>query len=87
MTAGSGILHQEMPQGDPRGRMPRLPAVGKTCHPRLKMTPPRYQDIPAAEIPDVSDDDGTRVRIILRGVLGQTRPRWTASRLSRAILT
>ena len=61
MTAGSGILHQEMPKGDPNGRMhgfqlwANLPAS-------LKMTDPRYQDIPAREIPEVTDDDGTRVR-------------------------
>jgi quercetin 2,3-dioxygenase len=50
MTAGSGIMHQEMPQGDPQGRMhgfqlwANLPAS-------LKMTRPRYQDIAAADIP------------------------------------
>src|SRR5690349_3222905 len=53
MTAGSGILHQEMPKGDPRGRMhgfqlwANLPAA-------LKMTHPRYQDIPGAAIPEVT---------------------------------
>jgi quercetin 2,3-dioxygenase len=63
MTAGSGIMHQEMPQGDPKGRMhgfqlwANLPAS-------LKMTAPRYQDIPAIEIPEMVDDDGTRVRVI-----------------------
>src|SRR6266571_2179417 len=63
MTAGSGILHQEMPQGDAQGRMhgfqlwANLPAS-------LKMTAPRYQDIKAADIPETADDDGTRVRII-----------------------
>ncbi|MDE3138124.1 MAG: pirin family protein [Acidobacteriota bacterium] len=63
MTAGSGILHQEMPKGDERGRMhgfqlwANLPAS-------LKMTDPRYQDIPSNAIPEVTDDDGTRVRVI-----------------------
>ena len=63
MTAGSGILHQEMPKGDPQGRMhgfqlwANLPAS-------LKMTDPRYQDIPSSAIPEVTDDDGTRVRVI-----------------------
>jgi redox-sensitive bicupin YhaK (pirin superfamily) len=63
MTAGSGILHQEMPKGDQKGRMhgfqlwANLPAS-------LKMTDPRYQDIPSAEIPEVTDDDGTNVRVI-----------------------
>jgi quercetin 2,3-dioxygenase len=63
MTAGRGILHQEMPQGDAEGRMhgfqlwANLPAS-------LKMTAPRYQDIKAGDIPETIDDDGTRVRII-----------------------
>jgi hypothetical protein len=63
MTAGSGIVHQEMPQGDAGGRMHgfqlwvNLPAS-------LKMTPPRYQDVKAAEIPEVTEADGTRVRIV-----------------------
>ncbi len=63
MTAGSGIIHQEMPKGDERGRMhgfqlwANLPAA-------LKMTPPRYQEVKAAEIPLVGDDDGTIVRVV-----------------------
>jgi redox-sensitive bicupin YhaK (pirin superfamily) len=73
MTAGSGILHQEMPEGDPAGRMhgfqlwANLPAS-------LKMTPPRYQDIPAAEIPEVIDDDGARVRVVCGNFWGKTGP-------------
>jgi len=63
MTAGSGIIHQEMPAGDRDGRMhgfqlwANLPAT-------LKMTPPRYQEVKDAEIPEVTDDDGTRVRVV-----------------------
>jgi redox-sensitive bicupin YhaK (pirin superfamily) len=73
MTAGRGILHQEMPQGDAKGRMhgfqlwANLPAS-------LKMTAPRYQDIPGAEIPEVVDDDGTRVRIICGEFWGKRGP-------------
>src|SRR5713101_4922879 len=73
MTAGSGILHQEMPQGDPKGRMhgfqlwANLPSA-------LKMTPPRYQDIGAGAIPEVTDDDGTRVRVICGSFWGKTGP-------------
>ena len=73
MTAGSGILHQEMPKGDPHGRMhgfqlwANLPAS-------LKMTDPRYQDIPASAIPEVTDDDGTRVRIICGEFWGKRGP-------------
>ena len=73
MTAGSGIMHQEMPQGDAQGRMhgfqlwANLPAS-------LKMTTPRYQDIKAADIPEVVDDDGTRVRVIVGDFWGQQGP-------------
>lgn len=73
MTAGSGILHQEMPQGDPHGRMhgfqlwANLPA-------QLKMTAPRYQDIGARDIPEITDDDGTRVRVICGEFWGQRGP-------------
>jgi redox-sensitive bicupin YhaK (pirin superfamily) len=73
MTAGSGILHQEMPEGDARGRMhgfqlwANLPAS-------LKMTAPRYQDVKAAEIPEIVDDDGTRVRIVCGDFWGKRGP-------------
>ena len=73
MTAGSGILHQEMPAGDPQGRMhgfqlwANLPAS-------LKMTQPRYQDVAAGDIPEVTDDDGTRVRVICGNFWGKAGP-------------
>ncbi len=73
MTAGSGILHQEMPKGDPQGRMhgfqlwANLPAS-------MKMTAPRYQDVNAADIPEVTEDDGTRVRVICGSFWGQSGP-------------
>jgi len=73
MTAGSGILHQEMPKGDRQGRMhgfqlwANLPAS-------LKMTDPRYQDIPSAQIPEVVDNDGTRVRVICGEFWGKKGP-------------
>lgn len=73
MTAGSGILHQEMPQGDNAGRMhgfqlwANLPAAEK-------MTTPRYQDVTSADIPVVTDDDGTTVRIICGDFWGQRGP-------------
>ena len=73
MTAGSGILHQEMPQGDARGRMHGFQLWANL--PRsLKMTEPRYQDILAREIPEVVDDDGTRVRVIVGDFWGKTGP-------------
>ena len=73
MTAGSGIMHQEMPQGDAHGRMhgfqlwANLPA-------NLKMTAPRYQDIASADIPEAIDDDGTRVRVIVGDFWGKRGP-------------
>jgi len=60
---GEGIIHQEMPKGDVEGRMhgfqlwANLPSA-------LKMTPPRYQEVKAAEIPQITDDDATHVRVI-----------------------
>ena len=73
MTAGSGILHQEMPQGDPNGRMHGF-QLWANLPSSLKMTTPRYQDIPAREIPEVVDDDGTRVRILCGSFWGKTGP-------------
>jgi quercetin 2,3-dioxygenase len=73
MTAGSGIMHQEMPQGDKKGRMhgfqlwANLPAS-------LKMTRPRYQDIQARDIPEIIDDDGTIVRVVVGSFWGKTGP-------------
>lgn len=73
MTAGRGILHQEMPKGDAAGRMhgfqlwANLPAA-------LKMTTPRYQEILAADIPEVVDDDGTAVRVVCGEFWGKRGP-------------
>ena len=63
MTAGRGILHQEMPQGDTLGRMHGF-QLWANLPSSLKMTAPRYQDVKAAEIPEIIDDDGTSVRVI-----------------------
>src|ERR671925_345798 len=71
MTAGSGILHQEMPRGDPRGRMHGF-QLWANLPSSLKMTPPRYQDIAAADIPEVVDDDGTRVRVVCGDFWGKS---------------
>ena len=73
MTAGSGIMHQEMPQGDAEGRMHGFQLWANL--PRdLKMTNPRYQDILAKDIPDVTDDDGTHVRIVVGDFWGKKGP-------------
>jgi len=73
MTAGSGILHQEMPKGDPHGRMHGF-QLWANLPSSLKMTAPRYQDIPSGAIPEVTDDDGTRVRVICGDFWGQRGP-------------
>lgn len=63
MTAGSGILHQEMPKGDTFGRMHGFQLWANLPSDK-KMTSPRYQDVASKEIPETVDDDGTRVRVI-----------------------
>jgi redox-sensitive bicupin YhaK (pirin superfamily) len=73
MTAGSGILHQEMPQGDGQGRMHGF-QLWANLPSSLKMTDPRYQDIPSAAIPEVTDDDGTHARIICGDFWGKRGP-------------
>ena len=63
MTAGSGILHQEMPKGNKQGQMHGF-QLWANLPSSLKMTAPRYQDVSSQDIPEVTDDDGTRVRVI-----------------------
>ncbi|KHK01870.1 pirin family protein [Desulfovibrio sp. TomC] len=73
MTAGSGIIHQEMPKETPSGMLwgfqfwANLPA-------RQKMMPPRYRDVKAADIPEVSLDSGTKIKIISGEVAGVRGP-------------
>ena len=73
MTAGSGIIHQEMPKGDANGQMhgfqlwANLPAS-------QKMTTPRYQDIKAQDIIELIDDDGSKIRIIAGNYRGYGGP-------------
>ncbi|MEI2384553.1 pirin family protein [Breoghania sp. JC706] len=73
MTAGSGIMHQEMPEGDAQGRMHGF-QLWANLPSRLKMTDPRYQDIPGGEIPEIVDDDGTTVRVVVGSFWGKTGP-------------
>jgi redox-sensitive bicupin YhaK (pirin superfamily) len=70
MTAGSGIIHQEMPKGNGAGQMYGFQLWANLPH-ELKMTEPRYQEIHAGDIPVVSDADGTHVRVIC-GQFGAT---------------
>ncbi len=73
MTAGSGILHQEMPKGNERGQMHGF-QLWANLPSSLKMTAPRYQDVPSRDIPEVIDDDGTRVRVVCGEFWGKTGP-------------
>ena len=73
MTAGSGIIHQEMPKGDDRGTMwgfqlwANLPAAEK-------MMAPRYREVKSDQIPEVELDDGVRAKIICGSIDGQSGP-------------
>ena len=73
MTAGSGIMHQEMPKGNANGQMHGF-QLWANLPSSLKMTAPRYQDIQDCDIPEIIDDDGTRVRIITGNFWGKTGP-------------
>lgn len=73
MTAGSGILHQEMPKGNARGQMHGFQLWANL--PRdLKMTDPRYQDVKSRDIPEILEDDGTVVKVIVGDFWGRTGP-------------
>lgn len=73
MTAGSGILHQEMPHGNETGQMHGFQLWGNLPADQ-KMTAPRYQDIAGADIPEITDDDGTHVRVITGEFWGKRGP-------------
>lgn len=72
MTAGRGIMHEEMPQVRPEGiagfqLWVNLPA-------KLKMTRPRYQDIRSSEIPEINKEGGARIRVITGTIDGVSGP-------------
>lgn len=73
MTAGSGILHQEMPKGNARGQMHGF-QLWANLPSSLKMTAPRYQDMSGADIPEVIDNDGTRVKVVTGEFWGKRGP-------------
>ncbi|PCD76200.1 pirin family protein [Pseudothioclava arenosa] len=73
MTAGSGILHQEMPTGNAKGQMHGF-QLWANLPSDLKMTAPRYQDVKSGEIPEVIDDDGTRLRVVVGEFWGKRGP-------------
>lgn len=73
MTAGSGILHQEMPKGNAQGQMHGFQLWANL--PRdLKMTTPRYQDVKSRDIPEILEDDGTVVKVITGNFWGRSGP-------------
>ncbi len=73
MTAGSGIIHQEMPKGDAEGRMwgfqlwANLPAANK-------MMDPRYREVKSGDIPETARPDGVRVKVVCGEVDGVRGP-------------
>lgn len=73
MTAGSGIIHQEMPKGDRLGQMHGF-QLWANLPSSLKMTAPRYQEVKTPEIPEVVDDDGTRARVVCGAFWGKRGP-------------
>jgi hypothetical protein len=73
MTAGSGIIHQEMPHGNDRGQMHGF-QLWANLPSSLKMTMPRYQEVKSTDIPEITDDDGTTVRVICGSFWGQSGP-------------
>lgn len=73
MTAGSGIMHQEMPKGNASGQMHGF-QLWANLPSDLKMTAPRYQDIQGKDIPEIIDDDGTRVKVIVGDFWGKRSP-------------
>lgn len=73
MTAGSGILHQEMPQGNAQGQMHGF-QLWANLPSSLKMTTPRYQDIQSVDLPLLTEDDGTQIKIIIGDYKGKQSP-------------
>ncbi|MCL4162228.1 UNVERIFIED_CONTAM: hypothetical protein GTU68_043867 [Idotea baltica] len=73
MTAGRGIMHQEMPKGDATGRMHGF-QLWANLPSSLKMSEPRYQDVTAPDIPVVIEDDGSSARVICGEFWGKRGP-------------
>ena len=73
MTAGSGIMHQEMPRGNHQGQMHGF-QLWANLPSSLKMTAPRYQDVEGKDIPEIIDDDGTSVKVIIGEFWGKSGP-------------
>ncbi|WP_332370622.1 pirin family protein [Desulfobacula toluolica] len=73
MTAGSGIIHQEMPKGDKKGAMygfqlwANLPAS-------QKMISPKYRDITADQVPEISTQNNIKIKVIAGNIAGVQGP-------------
>ncbi len=85
MTAGRGILHQEMPKGNAKGQMHGF-QLWANLPGSLKMTAPRYQDVKGRDIPEIMDDDGTVVKVIV-GSFWLSSPRSARAVSGRSLLT
>ena len=73
MTAGRGIIHQDLPKGDATGRLPGF-QLWANLPSALKMTEPRYQEVKSPDIPVITDDDGTQVRVVCGSFWGKKGP-------------
>jgi redox-sensitive bicupin YhaK (pirin superfamily) len=73
MTAGSGIVHQEMPQGDRKGRMFGF-QLWSNLPKKDKMMDPRYQEVKQKDIPVATTADGATVRVVAGEVAGVRGP-------------
>ena len=73
MTAGSGIMHQEMPKGNTCGQMHGF-QLWANLPSSQKMIKPRYQDVSSKDIPILEDDDGSKIKIIVGDFKGITGP-------------
>src|SRR5512137_3021306 len=69
MTAGSGVVHQEMPKGDGNGSMYGF-QLWANLPSREKMMDPRYRDIANEQIPEVKLPNGTNIKVISGKVSG-----------------
>ncbi|WP_432737807.1 pirin family protein [Maridesulfovibrio sp. FT414] len=75
MTAGSGIIHQEMPKGNRNGSMHGFQLWANLAA-KDKMVDPQYREITSDEIPVIAGDGGISIRIIageIKGVSGPAR--------------
>ncbi len=73
MTAGSGIMHQEMPSGNKRGQMHGF-QLWANLPSSLKMSSPRYQDVPSKEMPFLEEDNGTKIKVLMGNYKGIFSP-------------